>query len=65
MADKGEPELSMKLRLFVLLLLYVVIVREEGLEPSRPKAPEPKSGASANSAIRAHASQKVKLRSEL
>ena len=29
------------------------VVRKKGLEPSRPKAPEPKSGASANSATRA------------
>ena len=29
------------------------LVRKKGLEPSRPKAPEPKSGASANSATRA------------
>lgn len=28
------------------------LVYEEGVEPSRPKAPEPKSGASANSATR-------------
>ena len=28
-------------------------VRKKGLEPSRPKAPEPKSGASTNSATRA------------
>ncbi|SHE25553.1 site-specific recombinases active site [Actinomyces glycerinitolerans] len=31
----------------------VVMVREKGLEPSRPKAPEPKSGASTSSATRA------------
>ena len=30
-----------------------VVVRKKGLEPSRPKAPEPKSGASTNSATRA------------
>ena len=30
-----------------------VVVREKGLEPSRPKAPEPKSGASTNSATHA------------
>ena len=31
------------------------LVRPEGLEPSRPKTPEPKSGASANSATSAYA----------
>ena len=29
------------------------MVRAKGVEPSRPKAPEPKSGASTNSATRA------------
>ena len=32
-----------------------VLVREAGLEPAHPRAPEPKSGASANSATRARA----------
>ena len=31
----------------------LLVVRAEGLEPSRPRAPEPKSGASTNSATRA------------
>ncbi len=31
------------------------MVRERGLEPLHPKAPDPKSGASANSATPAHA----------
>ena len=31
----------------------VLMVRERGFEPLRPKTPEPKSGASANSATRA------------
>jgi len=30
------------------------MVREGGLEPPHPKAPDPKSGASANSATPAH-----------
>ena len=30
-----------------------ILVRVEGLEPPRPKAPEPKSGASTNSATSA------------
>jgi hypothetical protein len=30
------------------------MVRVEGLEPPRRETPDPKSGASANSAIRAH-----------
>jgi hypothetical protein len=32
----------------------VIMVRVEGLEPPRRETPDPKSGASANSAIRAH-----------
>lgn len=31
-----------------------VVVRVEGLEPPRRKTPDPKSGASANSATRAY-----------
>lgn len=33
-----------------------LMVRERGFEPLRPKTPEPKSGASANSATRARSS---------
>ena len=32
----------------------MIMVRVIGLEPTRPKAPEPKSGASTNSATPAH-----------
>ena len=35
------------------------MVRERGFEPLRPKTPEPKSGASANSATRARASPNI------
>ena len=31
-------------------LIYYILMRVKGLEPPRPKAPDPKSGASANSA---------------
>lgn len=34
--------------------LFEYVVREKGLEPPRRKAPDPKSGASANSATPAY-----------
>ena len=38
----------------ILRVRFVMLVRVEGLEPPRRETPDPKSGASANSAIRAH-----------
>mgnify|MGYP006952612379 FL=1 len=40
--------------LMILRVRFVMLVRVEGLEPPRRETPDPKSGASANSAIRAH-----------
>ena len=37
------------------------MVRAKGVEPSRPKAPEPKSGASTNSATRATKDKVAKI----
>ena len=37
-------------RLYNILINFIKLVREKGLEPPRRKAPDPKSGASANSA---------------
>ena len=41
------------------------MVREGGLEPPHPKAPDPKSGASANSATPARGLYSVRNRSQI
>ena len=40
--------------LYIIVFMIYIVVRVKGLEPPRLSAPEPKSGASTNSATPAH-----------
>ena len=56
MSNKTAVIFAVILRVFTLSYrnIWEFLVRVIGLEPTRPKAPEPKSGASTNFAIAAN-----------
>ena len=56
MSNKTAVIFAVILRVFTLSYcnIWEILVRVIGLEPTRPKAPEPKSGASTNFATPAH-----------